>query len=583
MIALLAAALAADDPFLGPLPPGTELLGTDAQSHYVRYRLRTDREFVLELTARRPGATAVCSGGGFDLWVRLDLAAHDESFVWDPLPTVVENACARLADFAPALVDAPPVAEPTPGPAKEAWGIPPWRPQPLHLVVIAFSALLAAALPRDRTAIGLGVLALVVRAVASPRWVLLGGDAAYERLVSAGGGLHHDARYGDGWAAIAGLVGRASGASPHAMNIVASALTVPALVMLVRGLNPRAATAAGALLALLPLPIALAGMEDAFVLVGLLQIAALGALSRPWLAAIATGLLAHLRPEQAIFCLLPLGLLAARRAWTPLATGSLLCLARWWELLGGGEVPRSAGILGLERWFDPAFLARLAVPERGAPVVAWDPFVTPLALAILAIAGVILAPRRVWAIPAAALLLSLALYVPKDLPRADPYRFQLPTMALWAALAGIGLTRIRRPWVGVAALVLTAIVARDPLGGGWAWQHEHRFLVDRRGEVPEGTVVLYRADGDPHHAFGRWLNAGSPGDWQPLGTIGPVAGAWLYRGTADRIAAIWPPIPCALEPERVTTVPSATDGWIELGPEPVELGFYRILRCDPAP
>jgi hypothetical protein len=479
-----------------------------------------------------------------------------------------------------------------PGPTKASWSIPPWAPRPLHAVVVAFVILLVSAFPKDRAAMTLGALALAVRLGLSPRWVLLGGDAAYERLLTARGGFAHDTRYGDGWAAAAGLVSRAVHGDPvHALNLVLSALTVPMLVRLVRATgDERAALSAGFLLAISPLAVALAGMEDAFVLVGLLQLAALGVVARgrvsPWLAAVATGLVAHVRPEQAVFCLLPLGLLAFRREWVPLALAAGLCAWRWADLLldRTGQIAEGAGILSESRWLDLQFVRALPVPARHAAIVALDPVVTPAAIVPLAVIGLALAPRRASAVPLAALVVSLALYVPKTQPYADPYRFQLPTMALWAALAGIGLAELSRrssalAAFGAVAVALTTVFARDPLGGGWAWQHEYRFLTTHAPAFDANTTVLYRADQDPNHAFGRWLQAVSPANWQPIGSLPPSG--LVYRGTADRIAGVWPPVPCELEPLDVEQVPAATDGWVDLGADPVPIGFYRVAHCDP--
>ena len=96
---LLASALASD--LLTDLPPGTALQRVERGAEYERWYLHSDRDFVVEVTASRPGTAPVCAAGGRDLWVRLDVAKDGESFVWDPLPEVVRLACSRLGEHGP--------------------------------------------------------------------------------------------------------------------------------------------------------------------------------------------------------------------------------------------------------------------------------------------------------------------------------------------------------------------------------------------------------------------------------------------------------------------------------------------------
>lgn len=617
ILALLLAAAHADEGPLGPLPADTVLVRTEQHFEYVRYYLRTDVSFVIELTPHHAQGEPVCSGGGFDLWVRRDVASPQESFEWDVQPAIIAQACARLPDHPPELAPVPPRAalarlqepgdpEGVPHAGPDGTPLIGWAPRPLHLVVVTFLGLLAWRFPRDRTALGLGLVALLLRLLLSPRWVLLGGDAAYERLGAARGMDGYDARYGDAWAAIAGLPAHLLGDPPelvHGLNLIASALTVPLLVGLVRGLGGSrlAATVAGLLLATLPLAVSLAAMEDAFVLVGLLQVAALlGGIARgaagTWLCAAATVLLANLRPEQAPFCLLPLLLLMRGRAWGPLAVAGLACLWRWAEIAVGmsGHVAETTQVIGYARYVQPEFLRDLLLPRRHATIVAFDPFATPLGITGLALVGLVAGwrarvggassgpSRPSLGILVAAIVIPLAVYLPKDKPYADPLRFQLSTVTFWCALAGLGAERVwRRGRVatGLAgvAIGVTVWVARAPLDGGWAWQHEYRFLLGH--PVPDDTRVAYRADQDPHQAFDRWLDEVSAGDWRPLDATPPSPGTWLYRGTADRIAGVWPSVPCDLEPVDVVSVPSATDGWVTLGREPVQIGYYRVGVC----
>ncbi|MDP2307605.1 MAG: hypothetical protein Q8P18_16400 [Pseudomonadota bacterium] len=617
----VAASIAVD--VLGPLPADTTLDRVETHAEYLRYHLRTDRAFVVELTPQR-GGSAICAGGGADLWVRMDLSDAAESFVWDPLPAIVTQMCERLPAHPP--VFAPPVAATAPKKAPEAtdapWDpLPAWRWRPLHAVLVPFLALAIWLIPRDRAALGVGLLALLVRIGLSPPTVLLGGDAAYERLLRARGLWDPDPYYGETWPALMGLAWRAAGSPDHfvhAANIGFSALTVVYTVALARrvGASGIGATAAGLLLAVHPLAVAVAGMEDLFVLVGLLQVVAVMAAVGPdvrrrndasarrarpleaWAAALAVGLLVHLRPEQAAFSLVPLAILAWRRAWSPLAVALALCFWRWAEIVGAdGAIGRGAGILGWSRWTDPDFLGSFLHVGPHHPALLLDFTRSPFAFALLAGIGA-LGVRRPEGhrllVPLAALLLPLAVVLPKTSPLADPVRFQLPGFAFAAVLAGIALAPLvearplgARPqawrraallaWGG--GLLLTGIVARRPLDGGWAWAHEHLFLRAHLGDMPADTLVFYRPDQDPHHQFGAWVDAVSPGRWRPLGG-GPIEpGAWYWRGFPDGAAGVWPPAPCVFEPILVTTVTSLTDGWIVLPPGPLEVGFYRIGAC----
>ena len=601
---------------LGPLPAGTTLERVETHAEFRRYYLRADRAYVLEATPHREG-TPVCTGGGVDLWVRLDLSEDAESFVWDPLPPVVTEACARLATHAP--VFGPPLEHKTEYQAPLTDGapwqpLPPWRWRPLHAVVIPFLALLVWLVPRDRTALAAGLLALAVRVGLSPTTVLLGGDAAYERLLRARGLWDPDPYYGETWPSLLGLLWKATGQPEpfvHAANIGFSALTVVFIVALARrvGASPFAAAAAGVLLAAHPLVVAVAGMEDLFVLVGLLQVVAVtyalgplaapagptsrAARAEPWAAALAVALLAHLRPEQAVFALVPLGLLAWRRAWGPLAVAVALCGWRWAEILGtAGAVNGGADLLGWSRWTNPGFLRQFLVLGPYNPALLLAPTRSPFALVVLVALGALgarhAATRRL-AVPLAALVLPLLVVLPKTSPLADPVRFQLPGFAFAAVLAGVALAPFAGrvlPLLGWgAALLGTGYLARSPLGGGWAWAHEHLVLRAHVADMPADTLVYYRADQDPFHHFGIWADTVSPGKWRPLempltNGIPLATGDWYWRGFADGAAGSWPPVPCAFEPITVTTVTSQTDGWIVLPPGPMTVGFYRVGGCE---
>jgi hypothetical protein len=613
-LTLLTAALAADT--LGPLPPDTTLRETVTHPEFVRYHLSADRDFIIELTASPPEGTEresapVCSGGGVDLWVRLDAKSDGESFDWDPLPAIVDQACERLARHAPDLrgrQEMPP--EPADG-AVQGAGAPltevltrstiwPWRP--LHAVVIGWFALLLVAAPRSARAWGLGAAALALRVALSPRRLLLGGDAAYERLLTAQGLEGSNPYYGDGWWAFMGLLWKALGEPlDHVMgaNLVLSALAVPLLYGAVQALtrDRRAATLAAAALALMPLAIALSGSEEQFVLAATLQVAAVygaarGDRSGAVFAALSAGLLAHLRPMQGLFTLLPLGLLAARRRWGALALGAGLVGWRGVEivrhLLAEGRPPVTENTY-LE-WWD-------LLPGAKSAVVALNPSLSPIALALLALLLLDTPPdreegRRPALVLLGAFVLGALPYVPLiQSTGADPLRFQLPTLSWLAALAALAwpwFTDGRgRPVPSPGRLALLGLLAwswwsaRAPIGTPWAWTSEYRFLAAEAPRVPGDVTVRYDASQDPNHVFHLWLNDVSPADWLPFGEDPPAEGEWIYVGTADRIAGRKEAPRCA-EVAVQTFVPSASDGWVDFGDEDVRLGLYKVIPCDEA-
>ncbi|HJN74711.1 MAG TPA: hypothetical protein QGF58_12335 [Myxococcota bacterium] len=586
MLALTLIPVALAEP-LSPLPADTRLLEVQRHEEFARWHLEVpERDFWLELTAD-DGGEPVCRDGGWALWVRLDLEDHSESFDWEPLPAVVDQACADL----PALAE--PAAEEPVLPTAEGG----WRPRALSLVFLGWFLAALVALPRTREAIGAFVMALGVRVALSRTSLLLGGDAAYERLLTARGHFDPDLYYGEGWAAVMGPLSFAFGDPPglvHGMNVLFSALAVPLLVALMASLGATRAEryAAGVLLALSPLAISLAGSEVHFVLVATLQIGALlGAMRNDRLgevlAVCSIGLLVHTRPLQGVFVLVPLFLLARNRRW--LGLGLALALVGWrvQQLLSlpGGV---GGGVIDWSRYLELGFLVRLIAPGERAVDLALNWNVTPFMVPLLAVAGLWATLRRErWTaalVPAVAGLLAFLPYAPKEFPFADPLRFQLPVQTWWIALAGFGLGlawtwRPSRLLPILAVLVASIVVARQP-HPRWVWESEYIFLRREAHRLGEDARVFMNPEQDPHGHMRTFLSLTRP----PTFLSGqPEAEDYVYRGTADRHpGATWPFERCVVEPVAVENVPPATDGWVDLGPDLVELGLYRVISCPSA-
>ena len=580
---------------LDPLPAGTTLVQTETHAEYTRWELEVEQgRFWIEVTEDR-GGEPVCRDAGRALWVRKDLS-QDESFDWEPLPQVVDATCERLAELDLTFEEVRDVEDPSEsalGPAPER----PWDPRPLSLVVLAWTIALLLALPREREAVGAFVMALGVRVALSPRTVLLGGDAAFERLVSARGHLPLDPYYGDAWPALMGPLNAAAGAPPGLVNgidLLLSALTVPLVVALVKelgGTRPER-YAAGVLLALSPLAVALAGTETHFVWVACLQVAALyGAVREDRvgevLAWTSIGLLAHLRPLQAVFCLLPLGLLVWKRRWLALALASALVGWRASQILG---LPAGSGegIVQYGRYLEPGFLIRMVAPGERAADLALNWWVTPFVVPLLACGGLFATLQRsryrIALIPSAAGMLALLPYAPKLDPLADPLRFQLPVQTWWIVLAGLGLGLVwtwRLRWLApVLFLTGLAIIVAEQPHPEWAWQAEYRFMLGHGRNLDEGTRVVMNDGQDPHGHVRDWLDWNTSATWLGLDEHVPQPDDVVYRGTADRHPGErWPFEDCELEAIVGDQVTSATDGWVDLGPESVQLGFYRVVDC----
>ncbi len=664
---LVWATLAAAGPWdaLGPVPAPARLVSETAGPDLLRAEIDdAGNHYWIEVTPDR-GGDAFCRADGYALQVRRTLDASNESFDLDPVPAPVAVACERLGGAAPAIGAAmrgSPVLQPSgpdehdpkrPGPdgvpldprtaQVDPTGEGSWadgnRPfalysfRPFQAVVLAWGVALLAALglgfrraPRlTLPAAGLFVAALTLRLRFAPLTVLLGGDAAFERLVSAYGRGSPDRYYGETWPSFFGLLHEAALGSGlalarmtdvvHHVNLLASAAAAPLAWGVARraGLSPRVALAAGAAMAALPHAVVLARIEDHAVLCATLQLlvafAALGPTAADEaLAVLSAGLLAHLRPDQlpaAGLLLLPL---LARRRWVSFLAGALLVGARLTYLghaEGSGPI-QFTRLLDVQAWpmMIAAWVGAPGVPLPGLYGLAGVGVAAALVPASRAGVG---PPRKLGASATVTAWWSLVLasttvpYLPKDLPAADPLRFSLPAEG-WLVLLGaagavalVHAARTRRvflalglilvAWTATRSFPREAVHARP-----WAWEQEYTFLRSnipsaaprdpstRNGEAGPGRG-WYDDSQDPNGALGRWLSTVSDRVWLPWSAGTPAAGDLVFRGTADRLAGHWLGERCGLDPVAETEIPPTSDGWVDFGAEPLRFSLYRVREC----
>ncbi len=620
----IAAAMAGAWAPLGPIPDRHRLLSEAVGPDLVRFEWESPElgHYWIDLTPDR-GGSALCTGGGLALQLRKRLDDSPESFELPSLPAPVAAACEALPVAAPllrgAMLAATPAAEPPPDQEVTASApVPVAAPRRWHAVVLAWLAALVVALGTGRRArplgwsLAIGALAMGVRLALAPVTVILGGDAAYERLLSGLGRGGTDRYYGETWMSLLGLVHEVlaalgvTGDRPaelvHDVNLVASTASPPLLYLLARrvGLGERPALLVGAALALWPHAVSLARIEDHAVLVGFLQlltaVTALAATrSERVLAVLSAALLAHLRPDQLPVATLLLLPLAARRHWLWFLGGAALIGARLAYLPEGGGSPIDfARLLRLGDW---PFMLRAWLAAGGAlapPVAALA--TVGASFAFFRTTGLPPRPRLAWV--ALVLAATTVPYLPKDLPAADPLRFSLPADAWFLLLAAIGILAAGHAWrrggrgrAGViAATVIATFVLRPTAptdARPWAWEREYQFLrtslpvpVGDPLGPPHGPGRGWYDDGqDPNGAFRAWLSVSSGMAWHAWGTGTPTPGDLVFRGTADRLAARWQGERCGLDVLHETEVAPTSDGWVDFGAAPVRLSLYTVRDC----
>lgn len=377
---------------------------------------------------------------------------------------------------------------------------PVWRLRVAHLFALAWLMLLLVYLPRRWEPWAAGLVALVLRLGLQPAHLLMGG--AYPELRgNAATGLLDVGQYGPTWSAMLGPAWLLTGEPmvPLLVNPWISALTVVVVWKLVHdAVDGRTAALASGLLAVLPLPIALARTETMFVLVALLQVAAVaGVLSEERsgrIFGVLSGfLLLQLRPGQAVFCFALLVLLAWRKDWMALAFLGVPVGVFAADLLsrmaqsGVGSVPGELTSLG-----------RLLVPHHWVGFhgrfATLDPWITPFGVAVVAAGALVVHRSRpqvqvpIWSL---CFLAAAAPYL-HLFRHTDVTRFHMPSQSWLVILAAVALasmtSRIAR--VAAAGVGLTFIPARSPLGPQpFTWQAEYEVFQPAI-EALESTAVV---------------------------------------------------------------------------------------------
>ena len=196
-----------------------------------------------------------------------------------------------------------------------------WRP--LHVVTLTWVVLVLGALPRDLRGLSMLAAAAAARLALYAPNIHLHTDKAYALMDEARGQMGVNVQYGDAYAALCSWVEIAYGAVPdlaQRVDAVAGGLTVAMVMQAVRmsTRDDRLAAIAALLMALNPLHVAMSSTEERMVLVTLAQAAFVAGAARrdTWgdaLSGLSAGLVAHLRPEQALIAALLLGALVLQR------------------------------------------------------------------------------------------------------------------------------------------------------------------------------------------------------------------------------------------------------------------------------
>ncbi len=587
------------------------VVGVETHPEYERYALRQPDGAVAiaELTT---GTGGLCDVGELTVFPRADLAEGVTGTVG------MDALCVRLAERRPTLrsrigpeaglvAAPPPEGAPGAGASRPAFadaegagevrspgareaGVP-RVDTPLRFVILALAVLAVARARPDRLLLGVGAAALVARLVLSPRGVTNGALAGYEKLVLARGTMDRSP-YGEAWGALMGaLPGWPDGVFWATLALAtASAALVAAITR--RAAGPRAGLAAGLLFALLPAHVGVSISETMHVSVLAFELGAVLAadawarghrLADGLVAALATGIAVHLRPDALPFVVVPVVWAAAawrggpaeRRGlgrpavWLGVPALVLATLVGWRVATLGGSPGGLLRAPGLE----------VLLPRFGAPTQerAYQLFLhaglTPAVLWGLAAVGV----AASWRAGRRASLGVLALWIAvttlplsaKVSPVVDAVRLQLAGQAPWLVLAGIGAAALPR-WV--LPLALLAFLPHYPLRP-WVQTEEWRFLRATVPTLPEGTTVRYDARPQRAPAFAAVMEQLGPAAWSSRrGELRYVGVDCRAQGGCDTSGCV---------AERVTRLEGRVD--LDLVLEERTIGFWRCPSASTPP
>jgi hypothetical protein len=530
----------------------------EVHPEFERYWLHRPNATALPVEAT-PGTNGRCAAAGTVLQPRWELA--------DPSPAdeaALVELCARLAARQPAWGAA--VETPTGG-----------RGVLRACLVVALAAgLWTCWRSASRWTLAMvGVAALGVRLAVSPRVLLNGENASYEKLLLAWE-ARVNALYGAGWGvlnepAVAVFGPRAE--AVWATNLVASSVAVAAIAA-VGGLP--AALLAG----LLPIFLAIAGSEMMHVALLALEACAVAAAlatrrggdGAAWVATVALTVLAvGTRPEALPFAAVPL-VASASRSWRWACAAAATAGAVAWR---GSTLPRGPTAVSTDGWFQVSFWLEALTPRLEAPAAArafalflHGSFVSP-ALWGLALVGLLLAPWRLRLTLVAWWAATAVPVVGKVWPLLDAVRLQAPSLAPAVILAGLGagaLLRLPRGRVLVGIGLLAAAVPRwwsldPPQAREAAWLRE---VVPTLGPVTVSVDARLPRSGE----FRQVMESLGPARWSGAG-----AGELVYRGLSCLHATAACPEPGA--PVRTTRLGGPCDVDLRIPRGGLEIGFYR--------
>jgi len=660
----------------GPLAEPGETLGgaevVDVERHpeyqRVRVALEDERELVLEVTRAIEQARGACEHHGLVVQPRWDLL--EEEVALEDQPPPVTALCGRLAERGEGLVLAPPGRVGSPPvlrsrvdlrrtePGEVAPPLPPqplpWRPLHGVLLALGLAGVLAVVGPLRRAwrglaplerqdLVGVTLLGVVVRALLSPAGLAIWNG--HDRVVLSWG-LTEGAQpfYGDGFAALM------TGAWPFSIpdpftvfrvNAVLAVAAVPLAWALGRQVAPRAhrrvvALVTGVVLALWAPHVRLSVSEvqhisvltfELLAVVGALHFARTSSWTSGGIAALAGGLVVHLRPETIAF---PAALLAVvalerrERLRLPPVLGSLgllllVATPRWlaWSTLSGGaSAARSDRLLELATWgklLRPGWGALDSPLELGLVVLHLG--LTPPVCLLLVLVGLVSRRWRclgwsgVWAV------VSLVPVAAKSWPTVDALRLQLPGAGPWVVWIALGAgclaslaasrTRWSRPRLAVGLVALLAAphltLAARPWTATTTWSEAARLLP----ALPDRTLLLvpdhtqrheelvktfaqlmgWRGDGSSGAVLGLsdFLAAPPPWEGRVVAWLGPLCSV-RFAPTSDS-----PPAPspcpaleasCELEELESVELPAFGDGNVHWVGDTVSLRLVRVRGCD---